>query len=49
MDTGLMAAPGFRQDEATFPFGAHLAVVSVDTDTGMVRLLRFVAVDDCGF
>jgi carbon-monoxide dehydrogenase large subunit len=33
---------------ATFPFGAHVAVVDVDLDTGAVRLLRLVAVDDCG-
>ena len=38
----------FQQDGATFPFGAHIAVVEVDTQTGMVDLLRHVAVDDCG-
>lgn len=32
----------------TFPFGTHAAVVEVDTETGEVRVLRFVAVDDCG-
>jgi carbon-monoxide dehydrogenase large subunit len=32
----------------SFPFGAHLAVVEIDTDTGKVELQRFVAVDDCG-
>src|SRR5215510_2880020 len=32
----------------TFTNGAHLAVVEVDTDTGAVRLLKYVAVDDCG-
>jgi carbon-monoxide dehydrogenase large subunit len=32
----------------TFPFGAHVAVVDVDTDTGQVRLTRIVAVDDAG-
>ena len=36
------------QDGATFPFGAHVAVVEVDTDSGLVRPLRHVAVDDCG-
>lgn len=45
---GLTAESIFSQDGATFPFGAHLAVVEVDTDTGAVRLLRHVAVDDCG-
>jgi carbon-monoxide dehydrogenase large subunit len=32
----------------TFPFGAHLAVVEVDSETGKVELLRLVAVDDAG-
>ena len=33
---------------AVFPFGAHLAYVEVDRETGKVSLLRYVAVDDCG-
>jgi aerobic carbon-monoxide dehydrogenase large subunit len=32
----------------TFPFGAHVAVVEVDTETGDARLRRLVAVDDAG-
>jgi carbon-monoxide dehydrogenase large subunit len=32
----------------TFTNGAHLAVVEVDIETGAVRVLRYVAVDDCG-
>jgi carbon-monoxide dehydrogenase large subunit len=36
------------QTEYTYPFGAHVAVVEVDVETGDVRLLRHVAVDDCG-
>src|SRR5499427_1496116 len=32
----------------TFTNGAHLAVVDVDVETGKVRVLRYVAVDDCG-
>lgn len=38
----------FEQDGATFPFGAHISVVEVDRETGRVRMLRHVAVDDCG-
>jgi carbon-monoxide dehydrogenase large subunit len=38
----------FDQGAATFPFGAHIAVVEVDVDTGGARLVRHVAVDDCG-
>src|SRR5207237_8781889 len=33
---------------STFPFGAHVSVVEVDTETGQVTMLRHVAVDDCG-
>ncbi len=33
---------------ATFPFGAHVAVVEIDLDTGHVELLRHIACDDCG-
>jgi carbon-monoxide dehydrogenase large subunit len=36
-------APG-----ATFPFGAHVAVVEVDTETGRVKLTRMIACDDAG-
>jgi carbon-monoxide dehydrogenase large subunit len=36
------------QDGATFPFGAHVSVIEVDTETGRVVPLRHVAVDDCG-
>ena len=32
----------------TFPFGAHVAVVEVDADTGKVELVRLVACDDAG-
>ena len=45
---GLAAQLDFHQGEATFPFGAHIAVVEVDQDTGKVTLLRHIAVDDCG-
>ena len=32
----------------TYPFGAHIAVVEVDAETGKVKLKRFIAVDDVG-
>ncbi len=47
-EAGLVAIVDFRQQGFTFPFGAHVAVVEVDSDTGDARLLRHVAVDDCG-
>lgn len=44
----LAAAIDFEASGATFPFGAHVSVVEVDVETGFVRPLRHVAVDDCG-
>jgi carbon-monoxide dehydrogenase large subunit len=44
----LSAGLDFRQEGATFPFGAHVSVVEVDTETGRVIPRRHVAVDDCG-
>jgi carbon-monoxide dehydrogenase large subunit len=44
----LTAAVDFDQGDATYPFGTHIAVVDVDTETGRVVLLRHIAVDDCG-
>jgi carbon-monoxide dehydrogenase large subunit len=38
----------FDGQDSTFPFGTHVAVVEVDTETGNVQLIRHVAVDDCG-
>ncbi len=38
----------FTQPGATFPFGSHVAVVEVDTETGKVFLRRVVTVDDAG-
>jgi carbon-monoxide dehydrogenase large subunit len=38
----------FVQSGASFPFGAHVSVVEVDTETGRVEPIRHVAVDDCG-
>ncbi|HXJ84162.1 MAG TPA: xanthine dehydrogenase family protein molybdopterin-binding subunit [Candidatus Methylomirabilis sp.] len=45
---GLESTVFFRQDHPAWSFGAGLAVVRIDPDTGHVRLLRFIAVDDCG-
>jgi aerobic carbon-monoxide dehydrogenase large subunit len=45
---GLVANVEFKGDRATFPFGAHVAVVEVDTETGKVRHVRHVTVDDAG-
>lgn len=44
----LSAETVFKGLGASFPFGAHIAAVEVDTETGRARLVRHVAVDDCG-
>jgi aerobic carbon-monoxide dehydrogenase large subunit len=44
----LSAESDFTPVMPTFPFGAHLAVVEVDIETGHTRLTRLVAVDDAG-
>ncbi len=48
MEPGLAHELDFDGTDATFPFGAHVSVVEVDTETGEVEMLRHVAVDDCG-
>jgi carbon-monoxide dehydrogenase large subunit len=45
---GLGSDTDFTQHGATFPFGAHVAIVEVDTETGRTTPLRHIAVDDCG-
>lgn len=44
----LLADVWFGEGAPTFPFGAHLAVVEVDTMTGQVVLRRMIALDDAG-
>ena len=44
----LSAEVDFKAAQPTFPFGAHVAVVDVDTETGAVALKRMVAIDDAG-
>jgi len=48
MEPGLSAENDFDAGGMSYPFGAHVAVVDLDTETGEVRLRRLVAVDDCG-
>jgi len=44
----LLMESRFDAASPTFPFGAHVAVVEVDTETGQVRHIRHVACDDAG-
>jgi aerobic carbon-monoxide dehydrogenase large subunit len=48
MDPGLEASAYAPVVQSTYSSGAHAAVVEVDPETGAVRILRYVAVDDCG-
>jgi len=48
LEPGLEATNFFEPSNFTFPFGAHVAVVEVDGETGDIRFLRYLAVDDCG-
>ncbi len=45
---GLAAWRDFSPPGATYASGTHLAVVEIDPDTGEVKILTYVAVDDCG-
>ena len=48
MEPGLEATSFYDPVNFTFPFGAHVAVVEVDAETGAVTILKYVAVDDVG-
>lgn len=48
MEVGLEFPVNFALTENPFGFGAHVAIVEVDRDTGEVRILRYAAVHDCG-
>jgi carbon-monoxide dehydrogenase large subunit len=49
MEAGLSELASYRTGRAiTFPFGAHVAEVEVDPDTGIARVVRYTAGEDCG-
>ena len=45
---GLAAWRDFAPQDAAYASGAHIAVVEIDSESGEVHILRYVAVDDCG-
>ena len=47
-EPGLSATYFFEPKNFTFPFGTHIVVVEIDRETGDIKFLRYVAVDDCG-
>jgi len=48
VDGNLDAEVTYDPPNLTFPFGAYICVVDIDPGTGVVKVCRFVAVDDCG-
>ena len=48
LEPGLEFSSFYDPANFTFPFGAHIAVVEVDTETGVVKLVRYAACDDVG-
>jgi len=47
-EPGLSATYFFEPKNFTFPFGTHICVVEIDKDTGETKIIKYVAVDDCG-
>jgi carbon-monoxide dehydrogenase large subunit len=47
-EPGLNSTHFWEPPNFTFGFGAHLVVTDIDTDTGQVKVRRYLAVDDCG-
>jgi carbon-monoxide dehydrogenase large subunit len=45
---GLQVCGYFSPESVTFAFGAHACALEVDTETGKVRILRYLALHDCG-
>src|SRR5882672_5347630 len=48
LEPGLEETSFYDPSNFCFPFGAHACVVEVDRDTGTVKILRYLAVDDVG-
>jgi carbon-monoxide dehydrogenase large subunit len=48
IEPGLEETSFYDPENFVFPFGAHACVVDVDVETGRVKVVRYVAVDDCG-
>jgi carbon-monoxide dehydrogenase large subunit len=48
LEPNLEAQYTYDPPNFSWPFGTHMCVVEVDTETGAVEVLKYVAVDDCG-
>src|SRR5712692_2086945 len=47
-EPGLSATYFFEPKNFTFPFGTHICDVEIDKETGETKIVRYIAVDDCG-
>ncbi|WP_346898689.1 aerobic carbon-monoxide dehydrogenase large subunit [uncultured Roseibium sp.] len=48
MEPGLEAVSYYDPPNMTYPFGAYFCVMDIDVDTGVSKIRRFYALDDCG-
>ncbi len=48
MEPGLEAVSYYDPPNMTYPFGAYICVMNIDVDTGVYKIRRFYALDDCG-
>lgn len=48
MEPGLSEEAFFEPENNTYPFGCHISMLEIDKETGEPKLLKMVAVDDCG-
>ncbi|MFK7775386.1 MAG: xanthine dehydrogenase family protein molybdopterin-binding subunit [Saprospiraceae bacterium] len=48
LEPGLDFSSFYDPANFTYPFGAHVAIVEIDKETGFTKLKRFIAVDDVG-
>jgi carbon-monoxide dehydrogenase large subunit len=48
MEPGLEAVDYYDPPNMTYPFGAYICVLDIDADTGVSKVRRFYALDDCG-
>ena len=48
MEPNLEAHVTYDPPNFSWPFGTHICVVEVDTETGATEVLKYIAVDDCG-
>jgi aerobic carbon-monoxide dehydrogenase large subunit len=48
MEPNLEAHTTYDPPNFSWPFGSHICVVEVDTETGKTDVIKYVAVDDCG-